>query len=60
VNNSIGLKELQVEYETLKKRGQGVRFFSFLFHKGFFWVKRGRWGNFTPLQRRFFSRDWYR
>jgi hypothetical protein len=31
----------------------GLGFFS-LFQKGFFWVRRGGWGNSTPFQRRFF------
>jgi len=46
VDNSIRLKELQVVSGALK--GQGVKFF-FSFSKGFFWVRRGGWGNSTPF-----------
>jgi len=53
VDNLIKLKELQVVSGVLKKRGQRVNFL-FLLQKGFFWVKRGGWGNFTPFQKRFF------
>jgi hypothetical protein len=53
VDNLIKLKELQVVSGVFKKGGQRVKF-SFLFQKGFFWVKRGRWGNSTPFQKMFF------
>ncbi len=59
MDNSIRLKELQVASGALRKRDEGLGF-SFLFQKGFFWVRRGGWGNFTPFQRRFFLRDWDR
>jgi len=59
VDNSIKLKELQVENGALRKGHKGLQFF-FLFQKGFFWVRRGGWGNSTPFQRRLFLRDWDR
>jgi hypothetical protein len=57
VDNSIKLKELQAVSGVLRKRDEG---FLFLFQKGFFWVRRGGWGNSTPFQRRFFLKDWDR
>jgi hypothetical protein len=59
VDNSIKLKELQAVSGVLRKRDEGLRFL-FLFQKGFFWVRRGGWGNSTPFQRRFFLKDWDR
>jgi len=59
VDNSIRLKELQLVNGVLRKRDKGLAFFIF-FQKGFFWVRRGGWGNSTPLQRKFFLRDWDR
>jgi hypothetical protein len=53
VDNSIRLKELQVVSGALRKGDKGLGFF-FFFSKGFFWVKKRRWGNSTPFQRRFF------
>ncbi len=40
MDNSIGLKELQVVNGVLRKGDEGLGFL-FLFEKGFFWVKRG-------------------
>jgi hypothetical protein len=40
VDNSIKLKELQVENGALKKGDEGLQFL-FLFQKGFVWVRRG-------------------
>jgi hypothetical protein len=54
VDNSIRLKELQVLSGDLRKGDEGLGI-CFVFQKGFFWVKRGGWGNFTPLQRSFFQ-----
>jgi len=56
VDNSIRLKELQVISGVLREGDKRLEFFS-LFQKGFFWVKKGGWGNSTPFQRRFLSRD---
>jgi hypothetical protein len=53
VDNSIKLK-LQVVSEALKEGDEGLGTFFFLFQKGFFWVRRGGWDNFTPFQRRVF------
>jgi hypothetical protein len=57
VDNSIRLKELQIVNGTLRKRDEGLGFL-FLFQKGCFWVRRGRWGNSMLFQRRLFLRDW--
>jgi hypothetical protein len=59
VDNSIRLKELQVVSGVLRKGDKRLRF-CFLFQKGFFLVRKEGWGNSTPFQRRFFSRDWDR
>jgi hypothetical protein len=48
VDNSIRLKELQVISGALRERDKRLEFF---------WVKKGGWGNSTPFQRRFLSRD---
>jgi hypothetical protein len=53
VDNSIILKELQVINGVLRKGDERLRIF-FFFQKGFFWVRKGGWGNSTPFQRRFF------
>jgi len=53
VDNSIRLKELQDLNGALRERDEGLRFIFFV-SKGFFWVRRGGWGNSTPFQRRFF------
>jgi hypothetical protein len=55
--NSIKLKKLQIVNGILRKGDEGLGFL-FLFQKGFFWVRRGGWGNSTPFQRRNFLRDW--
>ncbi len=59
MDNSIRLKELQVVNGALRKRDKGLGF-SFSFSKGFFWVRRRRWGNSTPSKRGFVLRDWDR
>jgi hypothetical protein len=53
MDNSIKLKELQVQNGALRKRDKGLQFL-FHFQKGFFWVRKGGWDNSTPFQRRFF------
>jgi hypothetical protein len=58
VDDSIKLKELQVVSGALKKRDEWLRTTFVLFQNGFFWVRRGEWGNSTHFQRRFFQRDW--
>jgi hypothetical protein len=52
VDNSTRLKELQVVSGVLRKGDEGLENL-FLFQKGFFWVRRGRWINSTPFQRSF-------
>jgi hypothetical protein len=59
MDNSIKLKELQVQNGALRKGDKGLQFL-FLFQKGCFWVRKGGWDNSTPFQRRFFLRDWER
>jgi hypothetical protein len=50
------LKELQVISGALREGDKRLKKNS-LFQKGFFWVKKGGWGNSTPFQRRFLSTD---
>jgi hypothetical protein len=57
MDNSIILKELQVVSGALKKRGQGVNKFYFLFQKVFFGVRMGGQGNSTTFQRIVFGWD---
>ncbi len=57
MDNSIRLKELQVINGALKKRDERLGF-SFSFSKGFFWVKKGGWGNSTPFQKEVFLKGW--
>jgi len=49
------LKELQLASGALRKGDEGLGF-SFLFQKGFFWVRRRGWGNSALFQRSFFQR----
>jgi hypothetical protein len=59
VDNSIKLKELQVVSGALRKGDKGLVIL-FCFFKRFFLGEDGRWGNSSPFQRRFFSRNWNR
>jgi hypothetical protein len=43
--------------ELLEKGMKGYDLF-FSFKRGFFKVRRRRWDNSTPFQRRLFLRDW--
>ncbi len=53
MDNSIKLKKLQVLNGAFRKGDEGLRFV-FLFQKGFSHVRRRRWDNSTPFQRRCF------
>ncbi len=48
MDNSIKLKELQVENGAIRKGDEGLQFL-FSFQKGFFWVRRGENGIIPPL-----------
>ncbi len=54
MDNSIKLKELQAVSDVLRKGDEGLGTIFYLFQKGFFWVRRGGWGNSTPFQKRVF------